>query len=199
MQFGSLEEFQEEFKDINQEEQISRLHKMLAPHLLRSIYLKLTLIYSWRHLISVIASVSFSCMSVLIMVIIYDILVIDHHASSVSIREIAVMFETFNVGKIFGSFLCFKTISKFYLMQNRKKCLIRVLKLFFGFLKEKILNPTKLIPTAIFVMCLVLTFRPPSLSSPLDPIVLPIWVSQPPLWWWYMFHIKNDRMVFVLF
>ncbi|KAF7830339.1 CHD3-type chromatin-remodeling factor PICKLE isoform X1 [Senna tora] len=33
--FGSLEEFQEEFKDINQEEQISRLHKMLAPHLLR--------------------------------------------------------------------------------------------------------------------------------------------------------------------
>lgn len=41
-QFGSLEEFQEEFKDINQEEQISRLHKMLAPHLLRSISLKLT-------------------------------------------------------------------------------------------------------------------------------------------------------------
>ncbi|KAK3036792.1 hypothetical protein RJ639_030484 [Escallonia herrerae] len=36
--FGSLEEFQEEFKDINQEEQISRLHKMLAPHLLRSNY-----------------------------------------------------------------------------------------------------------------------------------------------------------------
>ncbi|KAK4769193.1 hypothetical protein SAY86_027343 [Trapa natans] len=35
--FGSLEEFQEEFKDINQEEQISRLHKMLAPHLLRRI------------------------------------------------------------------------------------------------------------------------------------------------------------------
>lgn len=41
MQFGSLEEFQEEFKDINQEEQISRLHKMLAPHLLRSNHLKL--------------------------------------------------------------------------------------------------------------------------------------------------------------
>lgn len=41
-QFGSLEEFQEEFKDINQEEQISRLHKMLAPHLLRSISLTLT-------------------------------------------------------------------------------------------------------------------------------------------------------------
>ena len=40
-QFASLEEFQEEFKDINQEEQISRLHKMLAPHLLRSIILKL--------------------------------------------------------------------------------------------------------------------------------------------------------------
>ncbi|CAA2986759.1 CHD3-type chromatin-remodeling factor PICKLE [Olea europaea subsp. europaea] len=35
--FSSLEEFQEEFKDINQEEQISRLHKMLAPHLLRRL------------------------------------------------------------------------------------------------------------------------------------------------------------------
>ncbi|CAH8390357.1 unnamed protein product [Eruca vesicaria subsp. sativa] len=35
--FGSLEEFQEEFKDINQEEQISRLHSMLAPHLLRRV------------------------------------------------------------------------------------------------------------------------------------------------------------------
>ncbi|CAK8569972.1 unnamed protein product [Lathyrus sativus] len=35
--FGSLEEFQEEFKDINQEQQISRLHKMLAPHLLRRV------------------------------------------------------------------------------------------------------------------------------------------------------------------
>ncbi|VFQ60712.1 unnamed protein product [Cuscuta campestris] len=35
--FGSLEEFQEEFKDIGQEEQISRLHKMLAPHLLRRL------------------------------------------------------------------------------------------------------------------------------------------------------------------
>ncbi|KAI4337260.1 hypothetical protein L6164_015699 [Bauhinia variegata] len=35
--FASLEEFQEEFKDINQEEQISRLHKMLAPHLLRRV------------------------------------------------------------------------------------------------------------------------------------------------------------------
>ncbi|XP_027333357.1 CHD3-type chromatin-remodeling factor PICKLE [Abrus precatorius] len=33
--FGSLEKFQEEFKDINQEEQILRLHNMLAPHLLR--------------------------------------------------------------------------------------------------------------------------------------------------------------------
>ncbi|KAI3902301.1 hypothetical protein MKW92_048806 [Papaver armeniacum] len=35
--FSSLEEFQEEFKDINQEEQIARLHKMLAPHLLRRV------------------------------------------------------------------------------------------------------------------------------------------------------------------
>lgn len=41
LQFASLEEFQEEFKDINQEEQISRLHKMLAPHLLRRKNLKL--------------------------------------------------------------------------------------------------------------------------------------------------------------
>ncbi|KAE9588990.1 hypothetical protein Lal_00012672 [Lupinus albus] len=35
--FGSLEEFQEEFRDINQEEQVLRLHKMLAPHLLRRV------------------------------------------------------------------------------------------------------------------------------------------------------------------
>ncbi|KAK2452874.1 protein CHROMATIN REMODELING [Trifolium repens] len=35
--FGSLEEFQEEFKDINQEQQILRLHKLLAPHLLRRV------------------------------------------------------------------------------------------------------------------------------------------------------------------
>ncbi|XP_068647282.1 CHD3-type chromatin-remodeling factor PICKLE isoform X2 [Aristolochia californica] len=35
--FASLEEFQEEFKDINQEEQVVRLHKMLAPHLLRRV------------------------------------------------------------------------------------------------------------------------------------------------------------------
>ncbi|GAA0152154.1 chromatin/chromatin-binding, or -regulatory protein [Lithospermum erythrorhizon] len=35
--FNSLEEFQEEFKDISQEEQISRLHRMLAPHLLRRL------------------------------------------------------------------------------------------------------------------------------------------------------------------
>lgn len=35
--FASLEEFQEEFKDINQEEQIARLHKMLQPHLLRRV------------------------------------------------------------------------------------------------------------------------------------------------------------------
>ncbi|KAL3360970.1 hypothetical protein AABB24_014074 [Solanum stoloniferum] len=35
--FGSLEEFQQEFADISQEEQVSRLHKMLAPHLLRRL------------------------------------------------------------------------------------------------------------------------------------------------------------------
>ncbi|XP_016537603.2 CHD3-type chromatin-remodeling factor PICKLE-like isoform X3 [Capsicum annuum] len=35
--FGSLEEFQQEFEDISQEEQVSRLHKMLAPHLLRRV------------------------------------------------------------------------------------------------------------------------------------------------------------------
>lgn len=35
--FESLEDFQKEFKDINQEEQIARLHKMLAPHLLRRV------------------------------------------------------------------------------------------------------------------------------------------------------------------
>ncbi|XP_057845926.2 CHD3-type chromatin-remodeling factor PICKLE [Cryptomeria japonica] len=35
--FGSLEEFQHEFKDISQEEQVGRLHKMLAPHLLRRV------------------------------------------------------------------------------------------------------------------------------------------------------------------
>ncbi|KAH9321135.1 hypothetical protein KI387_015774, partial [Taxus chinensis] len=34
--FGSLEEFQQEFEDISQEEQVGRLHKMLAPHLLRN-------------------------------------------------------------------------------------------------------------------------------------------------------------------
>ncbi|XP_020591583.1 CHD3-type chromatin-remodeling factor PICKLE-like [Phalaenopsis equestris] len=35
--FPSIEDFQKEFKDINQEEQIARLHKMLAPHLLRRV------------------------------------------------------------------------------------------------------------------------------------------------------------------
>lgn len=35
--FSGLEEFQQEFKDIGQEEQIARLHKMLAPHLLRRV------------------------------------------------------------------------------------------------------------------------------------------------------------------
>ncbi|XP_057511948.1 uncharacterized protein LOC130794060 [Actinidia eriantha] len=34
---GSLEEFLQEFKDINQEEQISRIHRILVPHLLRSM------------------------------------------------------------------------------------------------------------------------------------------------------------------
>lgn len=77
MQFGSLEEFQEEFKDINQEEQISRLHKMLAPHLLRSINLDLTLVCCWLHLISVI----------------------DHFVSSLFILDIAVTFEMLNVVK----------------------------------------------------------------------------------------------------
>lgn len=100
MQFGSLEEFQEEFKDINQEEQISRLHRMLAPHLLRSINLNLTLLYCWLHLTSVIASVTkFIVVSVLIMVQIYDNLVIDHFISSLFIPDIAVMFEMLNVIK----------------------------------------------------------------------------------------------------
>lgn len=35
--FGSLEDFQEQFKDLSQEEQVGRLHKMLAPHLLRRV------------------------------------------------------------------------------------------------------------------------------------------------------------------
>eukprot|EP01018_Ginkgo_biloba_P007663 Gb_18673 [translate_table: standard] len=35
--FASLEEFQQEFKDISQEEQVGRLHMMLAPHLLRRV------------------------------------------------------------------------------------------------------------------------------------------------------------------
>ncbi|KAG6537882.1 hypothetical protein ZIOFF_002985 [Zingiber officinale] len=35
--FASIEDFQKEFKDINQEEQIDRLHKMLAPHLLKRV------------------------------------------------------------------------------------------------------------------------------------------------------------------
>ncbi|KAI3879988.1 hypothetical protein MKX03_020396 [Papaver bracteatum] len=34
--FSNLEESQVKFKDINQEEQIVRIHKRLAPHLLRS-------------------------------------------------------------------------------------------------------------------------------------------------------------------
>ncbi|XP_008799628.2 CHD3-type chromatin-remodeling factor PICKLE-like [Phoenix dactylifera] len=35
--FASIDDFQKEFKDINQEEQVARLHKMLAPHLLRRV------------------------------------------------------------------------------------------------------------------------------------------------------------------
>ncbi|XP_019087304.1 PREDICTED: CHD3-type chromatin-remodeling factor CHR7-like [Camelina sativa] len=35
--FGSLEEFQKDYKYINQEEHISKLHQMLAPHLLRRL------------------------------------------------------------------------------------------------------------------------------------------------------------------
>lgn len=35
--FASIEDFQKEFTDINQEEQVARLHKMLAPHLLRRV------------------------------------------------------------------------------------------------------------------------------------------------------------------
>eukprot|EP00250_Pteridium_aquilinum_P017954 c23861_g1_i1 orf=626-5110(-) len=35
--FARLEDFQEEFKDLSQEEQVGRLHKMLAPHLLRRV------------------------------------------------------------------------------------------------------------------------------------------------------------------
>ncbi|KAH7280823.1 hypothetical protein KP509_36G015700 [Ceratopteris richardii] len=35
--FAHLEDFQEQFKDLNQEEQVARLHKMLAPHLLRRV------------------------------------------------------------------------------------------------------------------------------------------------------------------
>ncbi|XP_024184346.1 uncharacterized protein LOC112189278 [Rosa chinensis] len=56
--FASLEEFQEELKDINQEEQISRLHEMLAPHLLgrtavrgayNSVLWKLPVILGWEN------------------------------------------------------------------------------------------------------------------------------------------------------
>lgn len=35
--FARLEDFQEQFKDLSQEEQVGRLHKMLAPHLLRRV------------------------------------------------------------------------------------------------------------------------------------------------------------------
>jgi hypothetical protein len=80
LQFGSLEEFQEEFKDINQEEQISRLHKMLAPHLLRSIILKLLQLTKIAvDSIIWIANVALLCVSllgVLTKVIIYGTFVI---------------------------------------------------------------------------------------------------------------------------
>lgn len=39
LQFGSITDLQEEFKDINQDKQIEKLHGMLKPHLLRSEYL----------------------------------------------------------------------------------------------------------------------------------------------------------------
>lgn len=39
LQFGSIAELQEEFKDINQDKQIEKLHGMLKPHLLRSMNL----------------------------------------------------------------------------------------------------------------------------------------------------------------
>lgn len=35
--FASLEDFEREFSHIDKEEQIARLHKMLAPHLLRRL------------------------------------------------------------------------------------------------------------------------------------------------------------------
>ncbi|RWW31655.1 hypothetical protein GW17_00003715 [Ensete ventricosum] len=47
--FASIEDFQKEFKDINQEEQVDRLHKMLAPHLLRtSVWIKVYIFFSWQ-------------------------------------------------------------------------------------------------------------------------------------------------------
>ena len=34
---SSLEEFQDEFQDISKEEQVKKLHELLAPHLLRRL------------------------------------------------------------------------------------------------------------------------------------------------------------------
>lgn len=36
IQFVTLEEFQEEFRDLHHEEQVMKLHKLLASHMLRS-------------------------------------------------------------------------------------------------------------------------------------------------------------------
>lgn len=36
-QFGELGEFQREFESLGEEEQVERLHRMLAPHLLRRL------------------------------------------------------------------------------------------------------------------------------------------------------------------
>ena len=35
--FSSLEEFQDEFQDISKEDQVKKLHELLAPHLLRRL------------------------------------------------------------------------------------------------------------------------------------------------------------------
>jgi len=34
---SSLEDFQDEFEDISKEDQVSKLHELLAPHLLRRL------------------------------------------------------------------------------------------------------------------------------------------------------------------
>ena len=35
--YSSLEEFQDEFQDISKEDQVKKLHELLAPHLLRRL------------------------------------------------------------------------------------------------------------------------------------------------------------------